>query len=79
MKAKEIRYFRDHDHDDLIARVWYDEKGNRHGECWIVGQKDDKWGKADSSAFMVADDIYDHHELSDEEVEKITGLSFRES
>ena len=65
----EVKYYQDHDHRDLIVRVWTDEDGTRHGECWYVG-KSDKWVSADKLALMVADDIYDHHPLSADEVEK---------
>ena len=65
-------YFRDHDDDSLIVRVWIDEKGNRRGEYW--GFKGKKWNEADELAWMVADEIYDNHPLSEEVVEEITGV-----
>ena len=66
------RYFRDHDHDELIVRVWYDENKNRRGEYWWVG-KSDKWSPADELAWMVADEIYENHPLSEEMVGEIIG------
>ena len=65
------RYFRDHDHDDWIVRVWTDEHGNRRGEMWCF--KNREWFEADRIAWMVADDIYDNHPLTEEMVEEITG------
>ena len=70
--GKNVRYFRDHDHDDLIVRVWHDEDGNRRGQYW--GFKGNKWHDADSMAWAVADDIYDNHPLTEEMVEEITGV-----
>ena len=65
------RYFRDHDDDSLIVRVWYDEKGNRRGQYW--GFKTRRWNDADDLAWMVADDIYDNHPMSDVDVERLIG------
>ena len=65
------RYFRDHDWDNLIVRVWIDENGNRRGESW--GFKNRKWYEDDKVAWMVADDIYDNHPLTEEMVEEIIG------
>ena len=65
-------YFQDHDSDDLIVRVWRDEKGKRHGQIW--GFKNKQWFDEDILSFMVADDIYDHHPLSEKDVEEITGV-----
>lgn len=73
MEVDEKRYFRDGDDKNLIVRVWVDEKNNRKGEYWYVG-KSDKWLGADKLAWMVADEIYENHPLSDAEVEKITGV-----
>lgn len=66
------QYYQDHDSDDLIVRVWRDKDGKRHGQMW--GFKNKKWFDEDELAFMVADDIYDHHPLSESDVEKITGV-----
>ena len=44
----EKRYFRDHDDDNLIVRVWIDENKNRRGEIW--GFKGKKWHEADELA-----------------------------
>ena len=66
----DVRYYQDHDHRELIVRVWHDEKGVFHGEYWWLG-KSDKWSEADKLARMVADEIYDHHPLSYSDVEKL--------
>ena len=70
MQAK--LYFRDHDWDDLIVRVWTDENGVRHGQIW--GFKEKEWFDSDKVAFLVADDIYENHPLTEEMVEEITGV-----
>ena len=67
------RYFRDHDHDDLIVRVWYDDNQDRRGEYWWIG-KSDEWSPADKMAWMVADEIYENHPMTLEEVEEATGV-----
>ena len=67
------QYFRDHDWDNLIVRVWYDENHNRRGEYWYVG-KSDKWEEGAKLAWMVADEIYENHPLTEEMVEEITGI-----
>ena len=65
------RYFRDHDWDNMIVRVWTDEHGNRRGEMWSF--KNREWFEADRIAWMVAEDIYDNHPLTEEMVEEIIG------
>ncbi len=68
--ADQVRYFQDHDDRNLIVRVWYDEKNNRRGQYWYVGESD-KWLQADDLAWMVADEIYDNHPLSEDAVKKM--------
>ncbi len=67
-----MRYYRDHDDENLIVRVWTDAKNSRKGEYWYIG-KSDKWHEADKLAWIVADEIYENHPLSDAEVEMIIG------
>ena len=64
------RYYRDHDNADLVVRVWYDGD-DRCGE--INWKKGKDWIRADKLAWMVADDIYDNHPLTDEEISELIG------
>ena len=59
-------YYRDHDNDTLIVRVWY-EDGKRCGERW----NGKEWTEASNLAWMVADDIYDNHQMSEDELENL--------
>jgi hypothetical protein len=68
-------YYRDHDDDNLIVRVWY-EDGKRRGEYF--GFKSKTWREADELAWMVADEIYENHPLSEADVEKITGVKIKD-
>ena len=66
----EKRYYRDHDDNNLVVRVWY-EDGKRCGE--INWKKGKDWHRDDKLAWMVADEIYENHPLTDEEISELIG------
>ena len=69
--VRNYTYYQDHDDPKWIVRLW-EEKGKRRGEAWSFKSK--RWFEATESAIEIADDIYDHHRLSAEKIEEITGV-----